>query len=247
MVTYNEQISAAEDLSVTQIFRLGWGIFSRHPILIVIASLLITVPPYFKDLLIDKQNLTLSSIGWFILYFVLYVLVSCALIQLLASIVHGETVKWSAIMSTVRTKSAAAAMTCSIAAVILLVAFLLVIIPGIIMGVFYLFALQAVILRDFRGMAALRYSKSLVEGHWWTVFGMLVLLTIARIAVEYIWGVLIVFIFPDNLLLLVPTAILDAAFEGFSQVVLLLLFLRLESIKSRAPAAAAPEPVTPGD
>jgi hypothetical protein len=48
---------------------------------------------------------------------------------------------------------------------------LLLIIPGIIFYVFYSFWGIALVLRDNSGYDALKYSKSLVEGHWWKTFG----------------------------------------------------------------------------
>lgn len=47
---------------------------------------------------------------------------------------------------------------------------LLLIIPGFIYSIYYIFILDAVALRDKDGMEALRYSKALIEGQWWRIF-----------------------------------------------------------------------------
>ncbi len=50
---------------------------------------------------------------------------------------------------------------------------LLFVIPGIIYSNYYLFVLYVVALRNKSGGEALDYSKMLVEGQWWRVFGVL--------------------------------------------------------------------------
>lgn len=48
---------------------------------------------------------------------------------------------------------------------------LLLIVPGIIWGNYYSFAITITALRSMSGKAALKYSKKLVQGQWWRVFG----------------------------------------------------------------------------
>jgi hypothetical protein len=50
---------------------------------------------------------------------------------------------------------------------------LLLIVPGIVYSTYYTFVLFAVALRNKSGTAALDYSKNLVTGQWWRVFGVL--------------------------------------------------------------------------
>jgi hypothetical protein len=47
----------------------------------------------------------------------------------------------------------------------------LLIIPGIIYGIFYSFAVYVYFFEDKRGMVAIRRSQELVKGYWWAVFG----------------------------------------------------------------------------
>jgi hypothetical protein len=50
---------------------------------------------------------------------------------------------------------------------------LLLIIPGVIAGVYWAFALSVVVFYGKSGFDALNYSKDLVKGRWWTVFSYL--------------------------------------------------------------------------
>jgi len=58
-----------------------------------------------------------------------------------------------------------------LASVIIFGMTLLFVIPGIVYSNYYIFVLYVVALRDKYGKDALDYSKSLVEGQWWRVFG----------------------------------------------------------------------------
>jgi len=48
--------------------------------------------------------------------------------------------------------------------------FILLIIPGCIFSIWFVFTLQARILDEKKGMQSLTYSKSLVSGNWWAIF-----------------------------------------------------------------------------
>ncbi|MBU5438984.1 hypothetical protein KQI42_13230 [Tissierella sp. MSJ-40] len=48
---------------------------------------------------------------------------------------------------------------------------LLLIVPGIIWSIYYIFSLQVVVIKDLRGKEALDFSKEMVSGRWWKVFG----------------------------------------------------------------------------
>ncbi|USN54941.1 MAG: hypothetical protein H6765_10935 [Candidatus Peribacteria bacterium] len=48
---------------------------------------------------------------------------------------------------------------------------LLLMVPGVIYGVFWLFFVQVVLYTDLRGRSALRHSKQLVQGKWRKTLG----------------------------------------------------------------------------
>lgn len=55
---------------------------------------------------------------------------------------------------------------------------LLLIIPGIIFGVFYSLAIYVLLFEAKRGREAVRRSRELVSGYWWAVFGRLLVIGI---------------------------------------------------------------------
>ncbi len=71
--------------------------------------------------------------------------------------------------------------------------FLLLIIPGIIFSIWFVFAQTAVVLDNKRGVEALSYSRSLVTGRFWSmvrriIFGPLILVFIYLVALSLLIG-----------------------------------------------------------
>lgn len=62
-----------------------------------------------------------------------------------------------------------------LASIFIFLWFLLFIIPGIIMGIYYNFVAWIFIFEGLRNKSAMRRSKELVKGKWWPVFGRLFL------------------------------------------------------------------------
>ena len=67
--------------------------------------------------------------------------------------------------------------------VFLILLFLLLIIPGIIFMVYWIFAIYIFIGENKGVSESLRASKKIVKGHWWKVFGFLLLIVIIAFAV----------------------------------------------------------------
>lgn len=65
-----------------------------------------------------------------------------------------------------------------LASVFIFLWFLLLIVPGFIMAIYYAFVAWVFIFEGLKNKAAMRRSKELVKGQWWAVFGRLALLVI---------------------------------------------------------------------
>jgi hypothetical protein len=64
--------------------------------------------------------------------------------------------------------------------------YILVIIPGIIFGIWFCFSPYVFIEDGTKGTAALKKSKELVKGYWWPVFGRIMLLAAVVILISWI-------------------------------------------------------------
>ena len=79
---------------------------------------------------------------------------------------------------------------------------LLLIIPGIIFLVNYIFASHVVVLENTAYVRAMRRSRDLVRGNWWRVFGVVALCTLL-----YVIGYFIISFFLNFLLLMFDTSL----------------------------------------
>ncbi|HSX14889.1 MAG TPA: hypothetical protein VLE72_03215 [Candidatus Saccharimonadales bacterium] len=71
---------------------------------------------------------------------------------------------------------------------------ILLIVPGIIFGVWFAFSSYTLVLENQRGTEALKASKALVSGRWGTVFGRLVLLFLVLIGISIVTSIVLVFL-----------------------------------------------------
>lgn len=97
---------------------------------------------------------------------------------------QGETLSWFASLRYGLSKWLPALGTGLLAWFFIICLALLLIIPGIIWGIYYTFWVFVVALRNLNGKAALDYSESLVKGQWWRVFGTLFFLKIIQLIVS---------------------------------------------------------------
>ncbi len=122
--------------------------------------------------------------------------------------------------------------------------FILLIIPGIIFSIWFVFTLQARVLDQKKGTSALSQSKSLVAGNWWGVFGRIVLATIIVTVCMGIVESIFNSFFPGDLDLLtfqtltvlsfvvtVLTAAIQAIFTPFAGAIPTLMYLDLKKVK----------------
>jgi len=79
----------------------------------------------------------------------------------------------------------------SIIGTIFLLGLYLLIIPGIIFSVYWIFAAYSVLFREKKGKKALNYSKSLVSGNWGRVFVYMLVVTIIVVVASLAFGLLL--------------------------------------------------------
>lgn len=73
---------------------------------------------------------------------------------------------------------------------VVMVGFILLIIPGIIFMVWFAFTYYALVVDNVKGFAAMKRSKELVSGRWWSVFGYVAFLILVSLLVGMVVGAL---------------------------------------------------------
>jgi len=126
---------------------------------------------------------------------------------------------------------------------------LLLVIPGMIFALYYMFQVQAVALRGESFMGAIRYSKNLVKGYWWRLAWILFVCTMLGILVVGVPLTASVFFITNKIVLAGIYFVLNVAFSSYFNVVLVVLFLALECLKGQgivggcSPAAEGATPL----
>ncbi len=109
------------------------------------------------------------------------VLATMALARLIESSVSGEPITWSTALRHALTRWGASIWTALLGGMIIVGMCLLLIIPGIIWALYYSLFVYVVALRGLSGKEALDYSKGIVKGQWWRVFGYLLVIIVLEI------------------------------------------------------------------
>lgn len=107
---------------------------------------------------------------------------------------------------------------------------LLLIIPGIIWSNYYTFIVYVVILKNLSGKEALDYSKSLVEGYWWRIFGISILFGICNFILGYAVGSIFEY-FPNNQLMGIFSNTITDLLSSFFTIAEIILFLNMDYLK----------------
>jgi hypothetical protein len=110
---------------------------------------------------------------------------------------------------------------------------LLFIIPGVIFGVYYIFAEYIVIDKGVGGMKALRLSKEYVKGKWWQVFLALLGLVAAGVLASWALQAVAAVSGPDAAPVVesVLSLIFQLFFTPYAVIYMYLLYERLKSLK----------------
>lgn len=104
------------------------------------------------------------------------------------------------------------------------------IVPGIIFGVYWMFAQAAVIFTGKKGMEALRYSKALVKGRWWSVLGRFLVLGIVYVILEGVYSGLMPDVWLQQAPVLVIVNMIWSILALFLSVFLAVYFLDLHNL-----------------
>jgi len=118
---------------------------------------------------------------------------------------------------------------------------LLLIIPGIIFYIYWMFSIFVVVLMDKSGKDAMDYSKSLVKGRWWQVFGYTVLFSLLGIIVGVFASIPFLFMPEGIVTTFIDNMVFDILMAYFT-IVSVVFFLELDATKQ----GDMPEPMPVG-
>ncbi|MEX2054224.1 MAG: hypothetical protein WD883_03185 [Candidatus Colwellbacteria bacterium] len=111
----------------------------------------------------------------------------------------------------------------------------LLIVPGIIFGVWFVLAIYVFVVEDKRGLAALFTSKAYIRGYWWPVFGRLLLLAGLSLSISLVVGFVASFgdIMAREQIAQVLTYSMDVLFTPFVVTYLYMLYKSVKVVKPK--------------
>jgi len=109
---------------------------------------------------------------------------------------------------------------------------LLLIIPGIIFGIFYSFTLYLLIFEDIKGMDAIRKSKAMVSGYWWGVFGRTMFLFLVAMLASFILSIPFIFLSEGTTLYSVYSLIQNLVWAVVTPIFMVFTYLMYKDLKS---------------
>ncbi len=234
------QTIVTENYGFTHLFKSSWYVYKEKFMVILPIILIVYIPISIGLSFVNVEALSLeygpaSALRIYNLISrltdgLIGVIAVAAIAQIIDNLAQSRTIGWADALSIGLTRWPAMIGTNILAGIILLGLTLLLILPGIIWGLYYSFIIYVVALRPASGKLALNYSKSLVEGQWWEVFGTLFAANILISLLGLVFVLPFMFL-PQNQVLDIIESILLYFLQGFQIVVMVVYFLNLENQK----------------
>ncbi len=241
--------SSSPKVSIGGILSDSWKVFQGRFQDIAIAALAVSVPVNVILAFLPQQDPEAgfvdvyaigAAVGFALLAGLAGTIAVLATMLIAEKAQQGENVTWEAALRHGLSRWFASFWTNLLAGIMLVGLFLLLIVPGAIFAVYWSFVMAAVGLRSMEGMAAIRYSKSLVKGRWWKTFGYLIVFGLLGALCGGIVGGLFG-MFPVSRVTQIVSNSVVSLIAAFFNVVSTIFFLRFEA--NRTEEAAVPAEV----
>ena len=229
-------------LSFYDILALSCRVFQAAGRPIVLVTLLIATPfnmiyslaafgSFAGDTRTEKIWLMVIALSLRFVAFIFSLLSTMAIAIMVENLFLNKKADFSEAFQQAYSKWRSGVSTSLLALLIILGYTLLLIVPGVIWGVYYAFVVYVVILRNKTGKAALAYSKSLVAGRWGTLFVIYLGLSIVLGFIAGVSGFLSKGL-PNNFFLSLIGLSLRSVLESLYAVAGTILFLNFELVKN---------------
>lgn len=230
----------AQPLGFADLFSQGWQLYSTYFINILWVLLWVYIP--------INLIMPLLPVNWYLLggegtsgpqlsiqlaqlfKSMMGIIATMGIAVIVSQGLHGETMAWYTALRYSLSKLLTAIGTWVLGLLIIMGLTLLLIIPGLIQAFYYTFSIYAVALRNVGGKTALDYSKRLVQGQWWRIFGIVLLFNLIAqfigLAVTFLMRLIADNFFWDTL-----TKTITDIVGAYFTVVMAVLFLNSDFLK----------------
>jgi len=236
-----EQQIFQKEYSIREILFESWRLFKENFQLVLIVTLIVYIPiniilSFIPTETLFEQNGLLQGFTDYIrivqiLEELIGIIATMAIAFIIKSKLDGNIINYKMALKKSFSRWAPAIWTNILLGLLLLGLFLLLIIPGIIYAVYWMFTLYAVVLYDKSGKDALNYSKNVVKGRWWKVFCYSLVFGILSLVVGIATGIPSWFL-PESFFLTIISDVFIDVVASFFTVVFAVFFINLDSTKT---------------
>ncbi len=242
-----EQEIYKKEYSIGQILSYSWKKFTQNfqLILFVILTVYIPINIILSFVPFDAPLEQMGGMQGFRIYMkiiqilegLIGIIATMSIAYIIKQKIDGKIVDFKHAIKKSLSRWPAAIGTNIMLGIFLLGLTLLLIIPGIIYSVYWIFVLYVVVLHDKSGKNALDYSKGIVKGRWWKVvgyslvFGILAL--VVSLSIGLAEGVILGFL-PENFIVSVFEVLLDTFTDfllAYFTVVSIIFFINFDNTK----------------
>lgn len=231
-----------------RVITLGWELYCKHFKSILPIVLIVYIPINIGlsfvpvDYLIGEYGLRGFNMYMKIIQlteFFFGIVATLALARLIEASLAGDPITWQQALRHSFSRWGASLGTGLLAGLIIIGLCFLLIVPGIIWGLYYSLFVFVVALRGLSGKKALDYSKNIVKGQWWRVFGYLSVIGI----MGFFAGIAVVapfFFTPDNMIFNIVSDTLTDIVSALFIIMTCVFFLNNDHSRVKLEAETTP-------
>lgn len=227
--------------SIGDILSHSWKLFTENftTILIIILFVYIPLNVLLKGLTAafvtstEPLEILMVEIRWLqFLEAIIGILAILAITWLVKTKLEGKNIGWRECLGKAFQKWPAAFGTNILKAVFLIGLFILLIVPGVIFSIYWLFVIYIVVFHDKAFIEALKHSREIVKGRWWKVFGYSLVLglisLVVALGVGAIIGIPSIFI-GESVIIDIVTAVILNIFLSYFLVAGVVFFVNFDN------------------
>lgn len=224
-------------LTLVEIFLIAWSVFTKQFKNIVLAVALVYVPIHACMFFFSPNSDDPISFRTYLrIYSILNSLIGVVALMAITAITEkyvrlpNEEIRFSEILKLICQRWPFLLWSNLITSFILLGFTLLLVVPGLVFAVYYVFLVPCVVLRNVYGAQARAYSKSLVTGQWWEVAAYLLVIVGVGFALSFGLSLAAGWLASD----IFSSVFIDTAcdiIQAFFEVAFVIFFLNLDYTK----------------
>ncbi len=216
----------------------SWEMFTKNFQKILIITLIIYIP---LNIILELtpaddsfEGIMMYMRAMQLLEGIFGILATIAIAFLVKASLDNKEITWQESFKLAVNKWLKALGTNLIAGILLVGLFILLIVPGVIFSIYWIFILYVVLFTDKWGFEAMKESKQLVQNRWWKTFGYSIVFGILTILVGAIAATPLYFM-PENIFFYVAgDLVIDVAISFFS-VLSVIWYFAWDASKIKAP------------